>query len=111
MSLTSLDIQGYGGLDTLIRAGFLRPVQIVRQTISHTETQIRRISAYHNYEGLSSIPQNGGESRRITYIPGRITNPMSGYVDMLLLGLLEIRFGINKLIWFFIFSIIHPVRV
>ena len=83
MSLTSLDIQGYGGLDTLIRAGFLRPVQIVRQTISHTETQIRRISAYHNYEGLSSALKNQG-IKRITHIPGRITNPMSGYVDMLL---------------------------
>ena len=76
---------GYEGLGTLIRAAFLRPVQIVRQFISNHETQISRISAYHRFEGLSSLPQNGGESRRITYIPGRITNQVSGicgYVDM-----------------------------
>ena len=67
MSLTSLDIQGYGGLDTLIRAGFLRPVQIVRQTISHNETQIRRISAYHNYEGLSIGRKIAGDKEGYTY--------------------------------------------
>ena len=85
MSLTSLDIQGYGGLDTLIRATFQGPVQIVRQTISHNETQIRRISAYHNYEGLSSIPQYRRGQRRIDNTPIGITNQVSGiwgYVDM-----------------------------
>ena len=71
---------GYEGLGTLLRAGFQRPVQIVRQFISNHET---RIAAYHNYEGLSSALKNQG-IKRITHIPGRITNPMSGYVDMLL---------------------------
>ena len=41
---------GYAGLDTLKRAAFLRPVQIVRQTISNLDTAIR---PYHRYEGLS----------------------------------------------------------
>jgi len=73
-----MDKEGLGisGLVTLIREPLLRPVQIVRQFISNHET---RIATYHNYEGLSSIPQNGGESRRITTIPGRITNQVSGY--------------------------------
>ena len=71
--------RGYEGLDIPYRAAFQRPVQIVRQFISNLETQISRISAYHRFEGLSSIPQNGGESRRITTIPGMITNPISGY--------------------------------
>jgi hypothetical protein len=67
---------GYEGLDIPYRAAFLRPVQIVRQFISNHETLI---APYHTYEGLSSILQNGGESRKITTIPGRITNPISGY--------------------------------
>ena len=69
---------GHRGLDTLKRAAFLRPVQIVRQFISNPETQICRISAYHANDGLSSIPQNGGESRRINNIPIGITNQLSG---------------------------------
>ena len=70
------------GLDTLRRADFQEPVQIVRQTISNLDTLI---CPYHRYEGLSIAPQNRRESRRITHIPGRITNPMSGicgYADM-----------------------------
>jgi hypothetical protein len=67
------------GLDTLIRAAFPRPVQIVRQTIPNHETQISRISAYHKNNGLSIPSQNGGEARRTTTIPGRITNPIVGY--------------------------------
>ena len=51
---------GYEGLDTLIRAGFLRPVQIVRQFISNLETQI---SAYHANKGLSSALKNQGIKR------------------------------------------------
>jgi hypothetical protein len=84
LGLVGLRIQGYEGyagyegLGTLIRAGFQGPVHIVRQTISNLETQIRRISAYHRYEGLSIAPQYARESRRIRHIPGRITNPMSG---------------------------------
>ena len=58
---------GYEGLGTLIRAGFLRPVHIVRQTISNLETQIRRISAYHNYKGLSRAPRNGGTKKDRQY--------------------------------------------
>ena len=72
---------GYEGLGTLLRAGFQRPVQIVRQFISNLETLNSLIS---HIQRFVKHPQNGGESRRITHIPGRITNPMSGYVDMLL---------------------------
>lgn len=71
-------IQGYCGLDTLIRAAFPRPVHIVRQFISNLDTQICRISAYHRYEGLSIAPEKTRESRSILNIPGSITNPMSG---------------------------------
>ena len=84
---------GYEGLGTLIRAGFQGPVQIVRQFISNLETHISRISAYHNYEGLSRALQNGGESRRIKHIPIGITNPISWlsrfgrYVDIRFEGL------------------------
>jgi hypothetical protein len=69
---------GHGGLDTLIRAAFLRPVQIMRQTIPNHETQISRISAYHENNGLSRALKNQG-IKRITHIPGRITNPIVGY--------------------------------
>ena len=70
---------GYEGLDTLIRAAFLRPVHIVRQTISNPDTLISRIYAYHNYEGLSIAPQYARESRRITNTPIGITNPIWRY--------------------------------
>ena len=66
----------YVGLDTLIRAAFLRPVQIVRQFISNPDI---RIAAYHANQGLSSIPQYRRGQRRITNIPIGITNPISGY--------------------------------
>lgn len=69
-------MRGYVGLDIPYRAAFLRPVQIVRQFVSNRETQI---SAYHTNIGLSIAPQKSGESRRITTIPGRITNQVSGY--------------------------------
>ena len=72
----SMDIQGYVGLDIPYRANLPRPVQIVRQFVSNPETQI---SAYHANIGLSIAPQNRRESRRITNIPGRITNPIAGY--------------------------------
>ena len=65
---------GYEGLVTLIREPLLRPVQIVRQFISNHETLI---SAYHRFEGLSRALKNQG-IKRITHIPGRITNPISG---------------------------------
>jgi hypothetical protein len=50
----SVGIQGYEGLDTLIRAAFPRPVQIVRQFISNLDMSICPLLAYHNYKGLSS---------------------------------------------------------
>ena len=37
--MCDMNIEGDKGLDTLIRAAFLRPAQIVRQFISHSETQ------------------------------------------------------------------------
>jgi hypothetical protein len=51
---------GYEGLDTLIRAGLPRPVQIMRQTISNLDIPISPLLAYHNYKGLSSPPKAGG---------------------------------------------------
>jgi hypothetical protein len=77
LGLVGLRIQCYEGLGTLIRAGFQGPVHIVRQTISNHETQIRRISAYHNYKGLSIGPVWARVHRRITHIPIGITNPIS----------------------------------
>ena len=67
MWISGLVKRGYGGLDTLIRAGFLRPVHIVRQFVSNLETRISRISAYHNYEGLSIAPRNGGTKKDRQY--------------------------------------------
>jgi len=58
---------GYEGLVTLIREPLLRPVQIVRQFISNHETQIRRLSAYHRFEGLSRAPRNGGTKKDNQY--------------------------------------------
>jgi hypothetical protein len=63
-SLIGLDIQGYAGLvrpgyaglDTLKRAAFQGPVQIVRQTISNLDTAI---CPYHRYEGLSIAQRKG----------------------------------------------------
>ena len=83
----SMVICGYEGLDTLIRAAFQGPVHIVRQTIPNPDTLISRISAYHNYNGLSSIPQYRREPRRITTILG-ITNHITkvwglcGYIGL-----------------------------
>lgn len=70
---------GLSGLDTLIRADFLRPVQIVRQFISNPETIISRISAYHTNIGLSIAPQKSAGHKRINHIPIGITNPIVGY--------------------------------
>lgn len=52
-----IGLVGYKGLDTLIRAAFLRPVQIVRQFISNLDTLI---APYHTYEGLSIAPKMAG---------------------------------------------------
>jgi hypothetical protein len=49
-----IGLVGYKGLDTLIRAAFLRPVHIVRQTISNLDMGICPLLGYHNYKGLSS---------------------------------------------------------
>ena len=62
-----LGLVGYEGLVTLIREPLLRPVQIVRQFISNHETQIRSISAYHRFEGLSIAPRNGGTKKDNQY--------------------------------------------
>jgi len=70
--------RGYEGLDILLSTAFPRPVHIVRQTIPNPDTLISRISAYHRFEGLSSIPQYRREPRRITDILG-ITNQVSKY--------------------------------
>jgi hypothetical protein len=50
--------EGYKGLDIVDTTAFLRPVHIVRQTISHNETPL---PPYHTYKGLSIAAQNGGE--------------------------------------------------
>ena len=74
--MKGLDMKGLG---TLIRAAFLRPVQIVRQFVSNRETQICSIYAYHQNLGLSIAPQFGRESRRIRHIPIGITNHIGVY--------------------------------
>lgn len=66
----------YKGLYIVNTTAFPRPVQIVRQFISNLDMGISPLWAYHNYKGLSSLAQNGGESRRITNIPIDITNPI-----------------------------------
>jgi hypothetical protein len=50
----------YEGLDTLIRAAFLRPVQIVRQFISNLDTGNISLSAYHANKGLSRPLKKAG---------------------------------------------------
>ena len=89
-----MDIRGYEGLDTLIRADFQGPVQIVRQTIPNPETGISRICPYHNYEGLSIAPQKAGDRKGYTISLLVYTNPMSG-----IFGYSDIRkqrFGIKR---------------
>ena len=77
--LVGLGIQCYEGLDTLIRAAFQGPVHIMRQFKPHSETnQYAQYASYHRFEGLSIAPEKTRESRRITSIPGRITNQVSG---------------------------------
>jgi hypothetical protein len=59
---------------------FLRPVQIMRQTIPNSDMGISPLLAYHNYKGLSSPP--GGQGiEKISLIPNTIyTNtPIEGY--------------------------------
>jgi hypothetical protein len=90
---SGLAIQWFGGLGTLIRAAFLRPVHIVRQSIPNLETGISRISTYHANSGLSSLPLQARVHRRITTIPGRITNQVSG-----ICGYVAMRFVRNK-VW------------
>ena len=70
----STKIQRYEGLYIDRSTAFPRPVQIVRQFISNLETLKACISQIQRFV---KPPQNGGESRRINYIPGRITNLMS----------------------------------
>jgi len=65
---------GYEGLVTLIRAGFRRPVQIVRQFISNLETLNSLISQILRFV---KGPQKSGESKEIKHIHIGITNPIS----------------------------------
>ena len=69
-------MRGYEGLYIVDTTAFLRPVQIVRQTISNLGMVHSPIDAYHRYKGLSIAAQNGGESEEITNIPIDITNPI-----------------------------------
>jgi hypothetical protein len=55
----------YKGLYIVNTTAFLRPVQIVRQFISNLDMGISPLWAYHNYKGLSSLPQKSGEAERI----------------------------------------------
>jgi hypothetical protein len=77
-------MRGYDGLNTLKRAAFLRPVQIVRQTISNLDTAI---CPYHRYEGLSIGRKIRGNRKGYTISLWLYTNliswHMGGYVDML----------------------------
>lgn len=55
-----LAIQRFDGLSIVNTTAFLRPVQIMRQTISNLDTLISRISAYHRYKGLSRPAKKAG---------------------------------------------------
>lgn len=79
--------EGYKGLEgkglyIVDTTAFPRPVQIIRRKshyVRHSQTSIAPYQvcyAYHTYKGLSSLPQNGGGSRRIANIPIDITNPI-----------------------------------
>jgi hypothetical protein len=82
-SLGGLSRYSLGGLGTLIRAGLQGGVQIIRQSVSHSgQTKYLHIaiSTYHQKKGLSRPFKKGGESRKTSSIPGKITNPIAGYV-------------------------------
>jgi hypothetical protein len=81
-----LAIQGFDGLSIVNTTAFPRPVQIVRQTISNLETQICRISAYHNYKGLSRPLKKAGIKNNKPYPYGN-NKPSYGHI-------VDIRFGI-----------------
>lgn len=55
--------RGYEGLYIVDTTAFLRPVHIVRQTISNNDMGHSPIDAYHNYKGLSS-PHGARVDRR-----------------------------------------------
>ena len=54
---------GYEGLSTLKREPSLRPVQIMRQSISNLETGNSLSPAYHANQGLSRALKNQGVKR------------------------------------------------
>jgi hypothetical protein len=68
--------QRYKGLDIDRSTAFPRPVQIIRRKSHYVRHSQTSIAPYHTYKGLSSLPQNGGGSRRIPNIPIDITNPI-----------------------------------
>ena len=97
-----MSIQGYSGLGTLIRAGFLRPVHIVRQFISNNgQTPYPQ---YAQYIGLDISnkewfvkPAKSGRDREDTLIPIRVyTNPIGNTSDMEIWGYAHIRFDRYK---------------
>lgn len=64
------------GLYIVDTTAFPRPVQIMRRKSHYVRHSQTSIAPYHTYKGLSSLPQNGGGSRRIANIPIDITNPI-----------------------------------
>ena len=71
----SIDKRGYKGLYIVDTTAFLRPVQIVRQTISNLGMVHSPIDAYHRYKGLSSLRSRPGYIED-TLITNRVTNPI-----------------------------------
>jgi hypothetical protein len=75
---------GKEGLGTLIRAAFLRPVHIMRQSISNLGMVHSPIDAYHQSKGLSSLRSRPGyiEDTLITIGITNLINRLWGYAHM-----------------------------
>jgi hypothetical protein len=110
------DMNGLDGLYTLIRAGFLALVQIVRNIKPLYETH----SAYHGYDGLSRQshivrrrPKGAAVYKEIPIIPiGRYKTISSGYKGLGMFGHKWFDgLKIKRFDGFFYFSNIHPVIV
>jgi hypothetical protein len=88
---------GQEGLDSLIRAAFLRPVQIVRQSIPHNgQTLYADYAGYANIRfGLCGLgPAKTAGNQEDTLIPIEVyTNPIDNTSDMEIWGYAAIRFG------------------
>ncbi len=84
-----LAIQRFDGLSIVNTTAFLRPVHIVRQTISNLDTFICPISTYHRYEGLSRPAKKAGikNNKPHPWYIQTLYQSYGGYGDMRFEGL------------------------